>query len=256
MNRGDLQELSNLRIREAKILLNAGQYSGAYYLAGYSVECALKACFAKAVKRYDFPDKTSVRRVFVHNLADLIDLANLKKSLQGAAQANSRLESAWDTVSKWNEESRYAVWSKNDAEVLIDAIVRRRDGGTAMDQTTLVGPDVSAGSEAIAALDSAGVRDITALLVLLPEYGDWRLVLSSPSLDQNHLLKAQERVSEILGGRFVYRLPPKMVFRTKDPFIRDLHRMYGKAKDVAGMRLGPQTIGGRFIEGAYIYRIA
>lgn len=125
-----------------------------------------------------------------------------------------------------------------------------------MDQATLVGPDVSAGSEAIAALDSAGVRDITALLVLLPEYGDWRLVLSSPSLDQDRLLKAQERVSEILGGRFVYRLPPKMVFRVKDPLIRDLHRMYGKVKDVAGLRLGPQTIGGKFVESAYIYRIA
>lgn len=128
MNRDDFQELSNLRIREAKVLLKAGQFSGAYYLAGYSVECALKACFAKTVKRYDFPDKTSARRVFVHNLTDLLELAQLKKVLQAAMQANSRLDSAWDTVSKWNEESRYAVWHKDDAEVLIDAIVRRRDG--------------------------------------------------------------------------------------------------------------------------------
>jgi HEPN domain-containing protein len=56
MNRKDFQELSDRRIREAKILFDAGEYSGAYYLAGYSVECALKACFASGVKRFDFPD--------------------------------------------------------------------------------------------------------------------------------------------------------------------------------------------------------
>ena len=57
MNRADLQKLSNTRIREAKALFAAGEYSGAYYLAGYAVECALKACFAKNVKQYDFPEK-------------------------------------------------------------------------------------------------------------------------------------------------------------------------------------------------------
>ncbi len=53
MNRTDLQKLSNIRIREAKVLFAAGEHSGAYYLAGYAIECALKACFAKGVKRYD-----------------------------------------------------------------------------------------------------------------------------------------------------------------------------------------------------------
>jgi HEPN domain-containing protein len=51
MNRADLQKLSNTRLRQARILFAAGESSGAYYLAGYAVECALKACFAKHVKR-------------------------------------------------------------------------------------------------------------------------------------------------------------------------------------------------------------
>jgi len=75
MNRADLQRLSNARIREAKILFAAGEYSGAYYLAGYAVECALKACFAKSVKRYDFPDKTRAGNIFTHKLKDLARLA-------------------------------------------------------------------------------------------------------------------------------------------------------------------------------------
>jgi HEPN domain-containing protein len=44
MNRFDSQKLASLRLREAKALLAAGFPEGAYYLAGYAVECALKAC--------------------------------------------------------------------------------------------------------------------------------------------------------------------------------------------------------------------
>ena len=46
MNRADFQRLADVRIDEAGVLLAAGRWSGAYYLAGYAVECALKACIA------------------------------------------------------------------------------------------------------------------------------------------------------------------------------------------------------------------
>ncbi len=107
----------------------------------------------------------------------------------------------------------------------------------------------------MAELDAAGVKPVAALLMVSPEYGDWRLVLSSPSLDQTHQLKAYEKVAEILGGRFVYKLPPILILPTKDPFIRQLRRLFGKTKDALGMRLGGQTIGNRFVENAYVYRI-
>jgi hypothetical protein len=67
MNRKDLQALSQLRAREARYLLKGGHLSGAYYLLGYSVECALKACIAKRVQRYDFPDKQLAQEVYTHN---------------------------------------------------------------------------------------------------------------------------------------------------------------------------------------------
>jgi hypothetical protein len=124
-----------------------------------------------------------------------------------------------------------------------------------MDQATLVSPDIYLGSQALAALDDAEIRPNVALLMVTPEYDDWRLVLSSPSLDQTHQLKAYEKVSEILHGRFVSALPPILVLPTKDPFIRELRRIFGKAKGVMGMRLGGQTIGNRFISNAFVYRI-
>ena len=49
MNRTDLQQPALTRLAEAKALLAAGFPAGAYYLAGYAVECALKACIAKDV---------------------------------------------------------------------------------------------------------------------------------------------------------------------------------------------------------------
>jgi hypothetical protein len=124
-----------------------------------------------------------------------------------------------------------------------------------VDQATLVTPDIAAGQEALAALDDAGIKHITSLLVIFPEYGDWKLLISSPSLDQAHQLKAYEKVAEVLGGRFVYRLPSILILPTKDRLIRELRRIFAKTKDLTGMRLGGQTIGDRFIENAYIYRI-
>jgi hypothetical protein len=124
-----------------------------------------------------------------------------------------------------------------------------------MDQATLVSPDIEIGFDALESLDAAGVQRIVALLAVLPEYGDWRLILSSPSLDQDHLLKAHQQVAKILRGRFVERLPMVMILPTKDPFIRELRKRFGKAEDVTGMRLGGQTIGNRFIDDAYVYQI-
>ncbi len=126
-----------------------------------------------------------------------------------------------------------------------------------MDQATLVGPDIRAAHEAVAALRKANIEKIVALLAIFPEYGDWRLVLSSPSLDQTHPLKAQDTVAEILAGRFVYSLPMVMVLPTKDPFMKDLQRffrgIFPKLAKVNGqIRLGGQTIGNRFIEDAYL----
>jgi HEPN domain-containing protein len=128
MNRDDLQKLSNTRIREAKILFAAGEYSGAYYLAGYAVECALKACFAKSTKRYDFPDKNRAGKIFSHRLAELARLANLDADLATATKNNSKLDGSWLLVCNWTEDSRYSIWTKAEAEAIITAIAGKNDG--------------------------------------------------------------------------------------------------------------------------------
>ena len=97
-------------------------------MAGYSVECAPKACFAKGVKRFDFPEKSTTNKVHTHDLTGLVELTNLKKERSTATQVNKRFEAGWNVVLKWTEQSRYATATRDDAEAILDAITRRKDG--------------------------------------------------------------------------------------------------------------------------------
>ena len=79
VNRRDFKRLAELRLREAEALLRARHFSGAYYLGGYAIECAMKACIAKKTKRYDFPPKPkSTQEYYSHDLEQLVRAANLK----------------------------------------------------------------------------------------------------------------------------------------------------------------------------------
>ena len=109
MNRDNLQTLSRTRVREARALLNAGLFDGAYYLLGYSVECALKACIAKQVKRYDFPDKKTVNDSYIHDLDRLLGVAGLGEKLRKDSATNPTLAVNWSVAKDWSESARYRM---------------------------------------------------------------------------------------------------------------------------------------------------
>ncbi len=77
MERTELQAVSQLRVEEAEILLREGYYSGAYYLLGYAVECALKACIARRIIAHVIPDRRFIQAVYQHNLEQLFSLTDL-----------------------------------------------------------------------------------------------------------------------------------------------------------------------------------
>jgi len=129
MNRVDLQNLAELRLKEAKILLDAASYPGAFYLAGYAVECALKACIAKRTKEHDFPDKDIVNKSYTHKLGDLVKLAELKEKLDAEMSPNKRLEQFWAWVVDWDETRRYELGVvEKEARDLYQAIADPTDG--------------------------------------------------------------------------------------------------------------------------------
>jgi len=128
VNRKDLQFLARTRLNEAKTLLGAGLPDGAYYLAGYAVECALKACIAKATQRHEFPDKKSVDASHTHNLRDLIKVANLELARLEVAKRDPAFRNHWDLVQQWSEHSRYRRIGSEMARALVEAIGDRKHG--------------------------------------------------------------------------------------------------------------------------------
>jgi HEPN domain. len=109
MNRADLKALTRIRIAEAKTLLDAGHYPGAYYLAGYAVECAVKACIARKVRSGDFPDKQLANQVFTHDLPTLVRSAGLAAALDADRSATPALDINWAIVKDWSFDARYEV---------------------------------------------------------------------------------------------------------------------------------------------------
>ena len=129
MNKSDLQVISKMRLKEAKTLLKSGHYAGAYYLAGYSIECAIKACIAKQIKRYEFPNRDLVNKAWSHDLENLIGIAALTPALQADMKINRNLQLNWAVVKDWNESSRYDInISRSKAEDFYSACFARGDG--------------------------------------------------------------------------------------------------------------------------------
>lgn len=108
VGRVHFQELAEVRLREARILLEAKRLGGAYYLAGYVVECGLKACICRRrMKAGVFPDKLFSREVYTHDLERLVSLANLQAEREHWIGRYPQFPERWGVVSEWNEETRY-----------------------------------------------------------------------------------------------------------------------------------------------------
>ena len=123
MNRRDFQRLSDTRLSDAEALLSARRYSAAYYLAGYAVECALKACIAKQTRRYDFPpDPRAISRIYTHQLDTLIQAADLRAELDSELTSDPLFRRFWTLVGEWSEQTRYERHSRADAVALVAAI--------------------------------------------------------------------------------------------------------------------------------------
>jgi HEPN domain-containing protein len=129
LTRNDFKRLARLRLKEVKSLLDAGHYSGAYYLCGYVVEYALKACIAKRAKRYEFPpDPDTVRKCYSHNYDNLVKAADLGQELLDRVQADRDFRKNWTNVSQWSEQTRYEVMPEFEARMLFEAVSNPNHG--------------------------------------------------------------------------------------------------------------------------------
>jgi HEPN domain-containing protein len=118
-----------VRIDEAEMLLAQGKYDGAYYLAGYAVECGLKACIARLTSQDDYPPKPKfIHDDYSHEIEKLVKTAGLTAQRDADAAADPVLQANWDTVKDWTEESRYERRTQAQAQQLIAAITDAAHG--------------------------------------------------------------------------------------------------------------------------------
>ena len=123
MTRKDFQDLAVERLDDAKVLHEHGRFSAAHYLAGYVVECALKACIAKQTRAEEFPPKERVvKKYYTHDLAGLMAGAELGGELEDQIEKDKESAKRWRLVKQWNENQRYAHHKEIEAKELIEAI--------------------------------------------------------------------------------------------------------------------------------------
>lgn len=122
----DFQNLSTKRLDEAKALLAVGMSEGAFYLAGYAVECALKAVACKTLDIEIFNQNAEINKGFkTHRIDHLIVLAGLSNKLSAYCSLNGPFQVAVNefvnpptnvqTWGAWTEEARYNMNPCNPA---------------------------------------------------------------------------------------------------------------------------------------------
>lgn len=127
--RAEFQQLSEKRLVEAKALLDLGHWNGAYYLAGYAVELALKACIIKMLLSTDaFPGNSFSKDCYVHDIEKLVAVAKLESARTTANDLSPSLKQNWGTARDWSEQKRYHEISEIEARELYAAIVDVTDG--------------------------------------------------------------------------------------------------------------------------------
>jgi HEPN domain-containing protein len=131
VTRAEWPRIAEERVHDTTALLSVRRWSAAYYLAGYAVECGLKACVVVHVRRHAdvvFREKKYSEKCWTHDIEELVKLAGLKTERDTEAPVNSALWLNWQVVKDWSEVARYQRKTRDDAEKLYQAVTDSANG--------------------------------------------------------------------------------------------------------------------------------
>jgi HEPN domain-containing protein len=128
-----LHRLAKVRLQDAQALLGRKRWSGAYYLSGYVIECALKACLLKHLGESDsvFGVQGYLKQLadcWTHDLVRLVNLSGLDADFGVARGANPALGNYWGIAKDWRETSRYEDKTERQAREMFEAVSHKPDG--------------------------------------------------------------------------------------------------------------------------------
>jgi hypothetical protein len=124
-----------------------------------------------------------------------------------------------------------------------------------MVKETLLNSDVAFGERVIQRLDASGLPVSVALWLRKGEEEPFQLLLGSSFYDKLGHEKAYLKLAHAVTPEENWVSIHIRLRGIRDPLIRALRKIFGKTANVDGMRLGGQTIGGVWIDDAYVYRI-
>jgi len=111
------------RLEDAEVLLGAGKTTGAVYLAGYAVECLLKALILDALGTR--ARRTAAIKGFRGTLAHSYEWLRREYVLAGGGRATRQASENFRRVAGWSPALRYEVKQVRTAEAdLFFAAVR------------------------------------------------------------------------------------------------------------------------------------
>jgi hypothetical protein len=98
VKRADWQKLAEEREKDAKVLLDGGQWAAAYYLAGYAIESGLKSCvLAYVEKNADiiYRERKYSENCWTHDIGTLVQASGLDVIRLAEANANPDFGVNW-----------------------------------------------------------------------------------------------------------------------------------------------------------------
>ena len=106
----EIVKISELRLKEAKILFDNDCFDGSIYLAGYCVELLLKAKIAMLLNLDNLfvsVGKEKIKPFKIHKLTDLALYGGLHKQI--SEESNETFKEYWSLLySQWSEDLRYS----------------------------------------------------------------------------------------------------------------------------------------------------
>ena len=116
---------------------------------------------------------------------------------------------------------------------------------------------LQAGEDLVRDLNRRKVTTKAAVWLYMEEPDEWRFVIATPHQRSMGLLPAYEWLQELMSkiGTPI-DLTSMALVDTKDSLVKGLSKSLRARSGTAGMRLSHSIINGRFVEDAYIYRVA
>ncbi len=131
MNRVQWQQFAEKWLVDAKVSLDDRRWHAAYYLAGYAVECGLKACVPvrlATTPEVIFESRRFSDNCWTHDLQELVKLAGLEPTRAVDNAANPSLKQNWLVAETWSEKVRYKPIVYHQAKKLYAAIADQPNG--------------------------------------------------------------------------------------------------------------------------------